>query len=131
MTKLILKAFAPIALFSPTLVAGTNTPNTPIQHVIIIAQENRTPDNLFHDDSVLVANGADVIPPSTVLKTACNHQAAALQPAKLDSCWDPDHSHGKLPGKNYKGAWTLTYDGGNMDGACNVHLNVDYCNYIH
>ena len=32
---------------------------TPIQHVIIIVQENRTPDNLFQDPS-LTGNGADI-----------------------------------------------------------------------
>ena len=32
---------------------------TPIQHVVIIFQENRTPDNLFQDP-VLISNGADI-----------------------------------------------------------------------
>jgi phospholipase C len=33
--------------------------STPIQHVVIIFQENRTPDNLFHDP-VLIKRGADI-----------------------------------------------------------------------
>ena len=33
--------------------------STPIQHVVIIFQENRTPDNLFQDP-VLIAHGADI-----------------------------------------------------------------------
>jgi phospholipase C len=31
----------------------------PIQHVVVIFQENRTPDNLFHDP-VLIGRGADI-----------------------------------------------------------------------
>ncbi|HZW80121.1 MAG TPA: alkaline phosphatase family protein [Candidatus Deferrimicrobiaceae bacterium] len=34
-------------------------PHTPIQHIVIIFQENRTPDNLFHDP-VLISRGADI-----------------------------------------------------------------------
>jgi phospholipase C len=34
-------------------------PASKIQHVVIIFQENRTPDNLFQDP-VLIANGADI-----------------------------------------------------------------------
>jgi phospholipase C len=37
---------------------GTD-PETPIKHVVIIFQENRTPDNLFQDP-VLIARGADI-----------------------------------------------------------------------
>ena len=36
-----------------------DAPHTPIQHVVIIFQENRTPDNLFHDP-VLISRGADI-----------------------------------------------------------------------
>src|ERR1700681_1481447 len=34
-------------------------PSSKIQHVVIIFQENRTPDNLFQDP-VLIKNGADI-----------------------------------------------------------------------
>jgi phospholipase C len=41
-------------------VSGSSTlAVTPIQHVVIIFQENRTPDNLFQDP-VLISNGADI-----------------------------------------------------------------------
>jgi phospholipase C len=36
-----------------------DSPRAKIQHVVIIFQENRTPDNLFHD-SVLMSRGADI-----------------------------------------------------------------------
>jgi phospholipase C len=35
------------------------TSASPIQHVVIIVQENRTPDNLFHDP-ILISRGADI-----------------------------------------------------------------------
>jgi hypothetical protein len=34
-------------------------PRGKIQHVVVIVQENRTPDNLFHDP-VLIGRGADI-----------------------------------------------------------------------
>jgi hypothetical protein len=43
-------------------VAGNNSQPPPpgkINHVVIIFQENRTPDNLFHDP-VLMSRGADI-----------------------------------------------------------------------
>jgi hypothetical protein len=36
--------------------------NTPIQHVIVIVQENRTPDNLFGADTALIHAGAHIVP---------------------------------------------------------------------
>jgi phospholipase C len=43
---------------SPTKVTGTQL-SSKIQHVVIIFQENRTPDNLFQDQN-LIAAGADI-----------------------------------------------------------------------
>jgi hypothetical protein len=42
-----------------TAVITTMPPASKIQHVVIIFQENRTPDNLFQDPA-LIANGADI-----------------------------------------------------------------------
>ncbi|MGB9031718.1 MAG: hypothetical protein WCC27_16475 [Acidobacteriaceae bacterium] len=39
--------------------AHAQTLKTPIQHVIIVVQENRTPDDLFQDPN-LTNNGADI-----------------------------------------------------------------------
>ena len=74
-----------------------------IKHVVIIFQENRTPDNLFHDP-VLIANGADIA--SSGLNTA--GQSIPLTAAPLGVNYDP--GHGNLDFK-------LMYDGGKMDGA--------------
>jgi phospholipase C len=99
---------------------------TQVQHVIIVIQENRTPDNLFNQDAVLVANGGHVQPnftnqtpnsgPSIQIGHPSNDAYIPLQSTPLYTCWDPDHSHGPfIPGK---GAWNTTWNQGAMDGAC-------------
>jgi Phosphoesterase family len=81
--------------------------NTPIQHIIVVIQENRTPDNLFLADSKLIANGAHL-----VSHGSCFGTTIKLTPLPLDPCFDPDHSH--------KGGWLPSYDNGKMDGACSI-----------
>jgi phospholipase C len=74
-----------------------------IQHVVVIFQENRTPDNLFQDP-VLIAAGADIA------QSGLNSSGQTIQlaPVPLGVNYDPDHSH-----KSFE----LMYDGGKMDGA--------------
>ena len=88
--------------------ASTNVlvTTTPIQHVVIIFQENRTPDNLFQD-AVLVNRGADIQNYGINSK----QQKIQLQPVPLAADWDLGHSHG---------SFTKMYDGGKMDGADKV-----------
>jgi phospholipase C len=80
-----------------------------IQHVVIIFQENRTPDNLFQDP-VLIARGADIA--SSGINSL--GQTVSLSPIDLGtsgsnpSYYDLDHSHT---------AFVAMYDGGKMDGA--------------
>jgi hypothetical protein len=98
---------APLAL---TLAYAQNVPNTPFQHVIVVIQENRTPDNLFGSDvfaSLRQLPGADLIPAGLCYVIP---YAVPLQPINLGNACNPDHSH--------KPAWTGTYNGGAMDGAC-------------
>ena len=80
-----------------------------IEHVVIIFQENRTPDNLFQD-SVLISRGADI-------KTSglnSSGQTIALTPIDLGTTganpqnYDVGHGHD---------AFVSMYDGGKMDGA--------------
>ncbi|HXW90153.1 MAG TPA: alkaline phosphatase family protein, partial [Terriglobales bacterium] len=82
-----------------------------IQHVLVIVQENRTPDNLFHDP-VLIARGADIA------ESGVNSQGQAilLSPQPLTGHYDLDHSHR---------AFLEMYDNGKMDGADQVKF---YCN---
>ncbi len=90
-----------------TSLSGTGT-LTPIQHVVIIFQENRTPDNLFHDP-VLIARGADIV------SSGLNSKGKTIQlvPIPLANNWDVGHNHEPF---------LLEYDGGKMDGADKVPL---------
>ncbi len=80
-----------------------------IQHVVIIFQENRTPDNLFQDP-VLISQGADIA------SGGVNSlgQMITLSPIDLGTVgsnpqnYDNSHDHK---------AFIAMYDGGKMDGA--------------
>ncbi len=79
------------------------------QHIVIILQENRTPDNLFQDP-VLIARGADIA--SSGINSL--GQIIPLSPINLGTVganpdnYDLDHSNT---------AFVSMYDGGKMDGA--------------
>lgn len=77
-----------------------------IQHVVIIIQENRTPDNLFHD-RVLIDGGADIA--SVGLEST--GASIPLEPSSLDVPYDLSHAHS---------AFLSMYHGGRMDGANTV-----------
>jgi phospholipase C len=88
---------------------GTTTLSSPppaaskIQHVVVIFQENRSPDNMFQDP-VLISRGADI------KKNGINSQGATvpLTPVPLGINWDNSHTHA---------SFLAMYDGGKMDGA--------------
>ena len=69
-----------------------------IKHVVIIVQENRTPDYLFHG-----LRGADIA------KTGVDSrgQTVPLQPVSLAAGYDLPHGHG---------AFVTDYDNGKLDG---------------
>jgi phospholipase C len=83
-----------------------------IEHVVVIFQENRTPDNLFQDP-VLISRGADIA--ASGLDSL--GQTIALTPIDLGTTgsdpqnYDLDHSHA---------GFVTMYDGGKMDGADRV-----------
>jgi phospholipase C len=113
-----------LALAATTVTFAQNTPT----HIVVIVQENRTPDNLF---SALCSTsiGCDpnnpskfnVVPPQT--GGSCHQvQVSPLQDRPLADCADPDHSHML--------SWLPTYDGKNgfyMDGACDVPMQWGNC----
>jgi phospholipase C len=70
-----------------------------IQHVVVIFQENRTPDNLFHG-----------LPNADIANSGMNSlgQTIPLTPITLANSYDLSHAHG---------AFVSMYDGGKMDGA--------------
>jgi len=89
----------------------TITPPPPgkIEHVVIIFQENRTPDNLFHD-SVLMAKGADIA--SSGLNSL--GQTIQLTAGSLGVDYDLSHAHK---------AFVTMYDNGKMDGADLINVS--------
>src|SRR5260221_439343 len=72
----------------------TPTFNTPLQHIIVVIQENRTPDNLFGAD---LHNNPRLLPGADLAGSGqCKSKTPStitLKPGPLDTCVDPDHSH--------------------------------------
>jgi phospholipase C len=87
-------------------VSAPPPPTSKIQHVIVIFQENRTPDNLFQDP-VLIQRGADI----QNYGVDSTGQKIPLTPSALNVGYDLGHSHA---------AFLAMYDGGKMDGADKV-----------
>jgi phospholipase C len=81
---------------------GPGVSSPAIEHVVIIVQENRSTDNLFHG-----LPGADIATSGVNSKG----QTIPLTPESLANDYDLDHSHQ---------AFLSTYDGGKMDGADKV-----------
>jgi len=80
-----------------------------IQHVVVIFQENRTPDNLFQD-SVLIARGADIAQQGK----NSSGQTIMLTPIGLGTAGSNPQNYGLSHGHS---AFVSMYDGGKMDGA--------------
>jgi phospholipase C len=91
--------------------AATPSPSFPfpshqkIQHVVVIFQENRTPDNLFHG-----------LPNADIANSGKNSkgQTIQLKPRPLDDLYDVSHSHP---------SFVKMYHGGKMDGADRIPVN--------
>jgi phospholipase C len=88
--------------------SGSGQASGKIQHVVVIFQENRSTDNLFHDP-VLMARGANIA--SSGINSL--GQTIPLTAGPLQTNYDLLHSHG---------AFEAMYDGGKMDGANNVTI---------
>ena len=120
--KLILKTFLPFAFLSATTAVAQSNNIPQVQHVIIVVQENRTPDNLFGSD---LQNQPRRLPNAHLASTGyCGKNQVPLAPLQLDTCIDPDHSHDST---KFSGAWEAMYDGGLMDDACGVSINKQGC----
>jgi phospholipase C len=74
-----------------------------IKHVVIIFQENRSPDNLFHDQ-VLIDRGADI----ALQGQTSTGQTVTLTPVPLVTVYDFPHDH-----PSFLAAW----NNGAMNGA--------------
>ena len=95
-------------LFCLGTVARAEIPYTnPIRHVVIVFQENRTPDNLFHG----FLSWPGINPANYDLASSgvnSKGQVIPLGPVALGNAYDLSHSHS---------AFVAMYDGGKMDGA--------------
>ncbi len=83
-------------------------PQLKIQHVVIIFQENRNPDNLFQDP-VLISEGADI----QNVGINSKGERIPLTPLTLASDYNPNHNHIDF---------INMYDGGKMDGADKIQV---------
>ncbi len=79
------------------------------QHIVVIFQENRTPDNLFQDP-VLISRGADIA--SSGLNSA--GQTIPLSPIDLGTTGSSPQNYDL---NHANAAFVSMYDGGKMDGA--------------
>jgi phospholipase C len=83
--------------------ASSSASQQKILHVVVIFQENRTPDNLFQDPT-LISKGADL----QNYGVNSQGQKITLTPTTLKTNYDLDHSHD---------SFLKMYDNGKMDGA--------------
>jgi phospholipase C len=80
-----------------------------VQHVVVIFQENRTPDNLFGSNPNFLP-GVDI----ATSGLGSDGQQIPLTPVKLASNYDLDHGHA---------AFVKMYDNGSMDGADEIAVS--------
>ncbi len=70
------------------VITSAPIPRGKINHVVVIIQENRTPDNLFHDPK-LISAGADI----ALQGMTSTGQMITLTPGILATKYDLDHTH--------------------------------------
>jgi phospholipase C len=85
------------------------------QHIVIIFQENRTPDNLFHDP-VLISRGADIASSGQ----NSQGQTIPLTPIDLGTTGSNPQNYDVAHGHR---AFLDMYDGGKMDGADKIRCS--------
>src|ERR1700735_1730175 len=89
----MMAASPPAAIVAPVASAAPVT-GSPIAHVIVIIQENRTTDNLF---SSSVLTGGKGYPGANVTQVATvNGKTVALKPVPFEYPSDPHHTHAAL-----------------------------------
>ncbi len=84
---------------------GEPIAGSPIRHVIVLVQENRSFDNLFA--SSILARGGPYPGADTSQSTTVDGASVALKAVPFEYPADPSHSHPSLVGE---------WDGGKMDG---------------
>lgn len=95
---------------NPTLL-GQPVAGSPIRHVIVVVQENRTFDNLFA--SSILAHGGPYPGADTSQTATVDGAKIALKPVPLENPGDPSHTHLALLDE---------WNRGRMDGFANDHI---------
>ena len=110
---------------APTLApAGTPVPGSPITHVIVVIQENRTFDNLFNGFAYGFTQPANTVTSGQ----DHNGNTVALAPHGLEWQFDPSHAHSSLVTEYNNGAMngfdldTCDYNPLSSDGTCSGFL---------
>jgi phospholipase C len=135
--KSTLRVLLPLAATLIATAAYAQYGSTPIKHVIVIFQENRTPDNLFQ--GLCTANGG--VPGCNPSGTAgtydiastyvnSNGQPAPLQPVGLATNFDLDHSHGGPRRDGTISGWNFEFKsqgisgrpGANVPAVCGANI---------
>ena len=120
MNRTTLKAVVLFALFRAIVVQGQTYQAPPtFKHIVIIVQENRTPDDLFQPSVVgapcgnqnRFEPGVDIQNGGPNLASQNNHEPyiTCMTPVDNLSQGGTSHKHAQ---------WVLQYDNGAMDGAC-------------
>jgi phospholipase C len=100
-----------LAVFGATL-ASAQTLHT-FKHIVIIVQENRTPDNLFGSGPNVGCGAPNPFEPGVDIQDggpAAGRGNLCNQPLHLQLCFDLGHK--------YQPGWLNMWDNGSMDGAC-------------
>ncbi|HTA39922.1 MAG TPA: alkaline phosphatase family protein [Candidatus Acidoferrales bacterium] len=108
------RSAVPAAAPDVRAVVGAQVASSPIAHVIVVIQENRTMDNLFA--SSIIANGGPY-PGANVVQTATiDGKKIPMRPTPFEYPADPSHSH-----KSLVGEWA----GGTLNGFPNDYITVN------
>jgi phospholipase C len=131
--KFATRCLLPLFALATTFAQAQTIPQGTFQHIIIIVQENRTPDNLFgsapslarcgvgdpFEPGVDIDNGGWGYPPNNQgRQEICN----ISEP--MNSGITPDHHYDDIPNHGY--GWFHQYDSGGMDGFCEI-VNNNQC----
>jgi len=116
-----------LLMLGTVLAAGQTVPPGTFQHIIIIVQENRSPDNLFGAATTGNCPPATEVPFETGVDIVnggpAKQKGGAVQctvPVALDAKnLDPNHT--------YSGGWLPDYDGGKLDGFCQIQNGSGTC----
>jgi phospholipase C len=91
---------------------GQQVAGSPIRHVIVLVQENRTFDDLFA--SSVLAGGGPYPGADTSQSASVDGESVRLKPVPLEDPSDPSHSHPSL---------LAEWNGGKMDGFADVRVS--------